>query len=405
MEKFALNYYYSRRGGKPLIKEIEEDTIAICKDILDNWEREDLQGCSLGDITELVLEILRMIYPPNKYGIYTEFLKQLVAHSIPGFRYLYPFNFVCKPNKVEFLKTLPQPAQKSIEWLKSKEDTIGASESAAIFNLNSNTTYKSFLYKKAGLEVDTSFDSRFMKELVTHGIKYEPVINSIYEEKTGEKLHEFGSIRHRQFPFISASPDGITENGRMVEIKAPKSRSINGIPTSYYWVQMQQQMQVCRLDECDFIECKIEEYLDFTSFLLDNPIWKGIVIEYYTDNIEEKKYKYSKIHDTEVGYKTWILDIKKTIPTGKLTAMYYWRLEEMSITRVFRDQNWWDKNKYKYKVFWDKVKELRELKKSSPEIVELMVKKKQVKTEEDYLKDNIKEKSFKKCMIESSSED
>lgn len=403
MEDFSLNYYYCRNGGRPLIKDILNDTEAICKDILENWERGDLMDCNLGEMTELILEILRMIYPSDKYGIYTEFLRQVIAYNIPGFRHLFPFTFIPKPNKVEYLKTLPQPAQKSIEWLKSKEDTIGASESAAIFNLNSNTTYKSFLYKKAGLEIDNAFDSPFMKDLVTHGIRYEPVINSIYEEKTGEKLHEFGSIRHRLFSFVSASPDGITENGRMVEIKAPKKRDINGIPTSYYWVQMQQQMQVCRLDECDFIECKIEEYLDFTSFLLDNPIWKGIVIEYSDNKSDEKKYKYSKIHDTEVGYKKWLGETRKEINSlfGRITNTFYWRLEEMSITRVYRDENWWRKNKYKYRVFWEKVLELRELKKNNPEVIELMVKKKVSKKPEV---ETLKPK-YKACMIDTSSGD
>ena len=44
--------------------------------------------------------------------------------------------------------------------------------------------------------------------------------------------------------------------GRLVEIKNIVNREITGIPKKEYWVQMQLQMEVTDLDECDFLETR-----------------------------------------------------------------------------------------------------------------------------------------------------
>jgi hypothetical protein len=43
----------------------------------------------------------------------------------------------------------------------------------------------------------------------------------------------------------------------MLEIKNVVSREITGIPKPEYYVQMQLQMEVCDLEECDFLETKL----------------------------------------------------------------------------------------------------------------------------------------------------
>ena len=48
----------------------------------------------------------------------------------------------------------------------------------------------------------------------------------------------------------------VLRNGRMLEIKCPYSRVINGIVPDNYEVQMQIQLEVCDLEICDF--CKLE---------------------------------------------------------------------------------------------------------------------------------------------------
>ena len=74
------------------------------------------------------------------------------------------------------------------------------------------------------------------------------------------KVYDYGCLPHPKYKFLAASPDGINDDpesplfGRMLEIKNVVSRKITGIPKKEYWIQMQLQMEVCDLDECDFLE-------------------------------------------------------------------------------------------------------------------------------------------------------
>ena len=102
---------------------------------------------------------------------------------------------------------------------------------------------------------------------------------------------------------MGVSPDGINTDekspiyGRMLEIKNIVNREIDGIPKKEYWVQMQMQMNVCSLNECDFLETKFVEYNDYEDFLKDgtfntsiNGNEKGIMICFIKDGIPHYEY-------------------------------------------------------------------------------------------------------------------
>ena len=88
---------------------------------------------------------------------------------------------------------------------------------------------------------------------------------------------DFGCIPHKEFKNIGASPDGINTDpkssryGRMVEVKNRFSESvpITGIPKEEYWIQMQLQMNVCELNECDFLETRFKQYDNYQDFIND----------------------------------------------------------------------------------------------------------------------------------------
>ena len=74
----------------------------------------------------------------------------------------------------------------------------------------------------------------------------------------------------------------------MLEIKNIVNREIDGIPKKEYWIQMQLQMEVCDLDECDFLETKFTEY-DSSEAYWDNVIEnegnhvkKGVIMYFHT---------------------------------------------------------------------------------------------------------------------------
>ena len=77
--------------------------------------------------------------------------------------------------------------------------------------------------------------------------------------------------------------------GRMLEIKNPTTREITGTPKREYWIQMQMQMGVCGLTECDFLETSFKEYESSEEFMSDGTFAetaggkpKGVII-YFSD--------------------------------------------------------------------------------------------------------------------------
>ena len=116
-------------------------------------------------------------------------------------------------------------------------------------------------------------------EYVHHGKKYEEIGNMFYSFRNNVSVGEYGLIQHDKHTFIGASPDGICDKnttdghnlskliGRLLEIKFPAIRKIKmqgnldgDICPHYYYVQVQTQLFVTNLDECDFLQCKVEEY-------------------------------------------------------------------------------------------------------------------------------------------------
>ena len=101
------------------------------------------------------------------------------------------------------------------------------------------------------------------------GTKFEDVAVKLYELRNNTIVREFSLIPHSNYTFLGASPDGITIQGIMLEIKCPYKRKITGIPPHHYWIQMQIQLEVCDLDYCDFLECGIKLYSGLDDYLDD----------------------------------------------------------------------------------------------------------------------------------------
>jgi hypothetical protein len=60
----------------------------------------------------------------------------------------------------------------------------------------------------------------------------------LYERLYGCDLFEFGCIPHKHVDWLAASPDGISSDGVMVEIKCPYSRIPKGVPSMTYYTQI-----------------------------------------------------------------------------------------------------------------------------------------------------------------------
>ena len=161
------------------------------------------------------------------------------------------------------LKERPLIKHRTEEWFKLRENRLTASDLYdAVYHPNT-------LIKKKLKNV--SFNSYAIPAL-KWGCMFEQVASNIYAHLNSTKINEFGLLVNDKIDNFGASPDGITDEGIMIEIKCPYSREIidKVIPDKYYY-QMQGQMAVCELDICDYIECKfktfntIDEYIDYVN--------------------------------------------------------------------------------------------------------------------------------------------
>lgn len=180
------------------------------------------------------------------------------------------------PSRVKLLMKKYQPEQLSEDWFKMRHDMVTASNVGAIVGYCKYNNQKDIILKKCGL-------SKFKGNKFTfHGQMYEPVATAMYESRFKTTVIEFGLIQHETIPIIGASPDGITTEGIMLEIKCPYTRVVNGNiqdkATMGYYAQMQTQLEVCDLEVCHFWECSFDTsgYEDLEEYLEDKFIPENI---------------------------------------------------------------------------------------------------------------------------------
>ena len=138
--------------------------------------------------------------------------------------------------------------QRSDEWLALRKTMLTASDVATALGLNPYEKPERLIYKKCGA-------LGFRGNAATlHGQQYEPIARDMYIERTGEIVHEIGLVVHPKYPWIGGSPDGITESGKLIEIKCPMSRKIDGTVPKHYMPQIQVLLDILDMDVCDFVQ-------------------------------------------------------------------------------------------------------------------------------------------------------
>ena len=144
-------------------------------------------------------------------------------------------------------------SQRSEEWLSLRGKMLTASDAATAIGCNPYETPEGLILKKCGLN---KFDGNAATE---HGNKYENEARDIYCAKYNEVSHEIGLHPHSVYNWLGGSPDGITESGKLLEIKCPMMRAIKDEVPVHYLPQLQLLMEILNLESCDFIQYKPEE--------------------------------------------------------------------------------------------------------------------------------------------------
>ncbi|NBU33770.1 hypothetical protein EB118_01965 [bacterium] len=286
---------------------------------------------------------------------------------------------VCE--KVQQLLKRPQPVQRTPEWYKARQTMITASEAASclfrservckpyvdLFGLtgfkykdsdplNPYEKKRDYIIKKCSL----FYDEYVYKDTVhtLWGKKYEDAASRLYCQLTNKKLLEFGLVPHGSLSWLAASPDGITEDGVMLEIKCPKSRKIDaGCIPLYYWVQVQIQLEVCDLEQCDFIECEIREFGDFTEFCESTAEHKGVAIQ-LPDTDSDPKFLYpSPDVRTNTEYIHWTIVNLKAL--GSAAKETYYTITKYVVRSIPRSREWFNAVKDDIKGTFDVVQSLQ----------------------------------------------
>lgn len=279
----------------------------------------------------------------------------LYTHVIPPRSYKISFIRKILPNiehiteKINFLKSIPQPIQRTEEWYIFRHNLLTASSLWKIFG--NKSVQNQLIYEKC--KPYSIHKCAPIGSPLHWGQKYEPVSIELYKHIYDTAITDFGCIKHPKYPFIGASPDGINTDlnnkryGRMLEIKNIVNREITGIPKFEYWIQMQMQMETCDLNECDFLETKFIEYNNEEEFIKDgsfvysqNNELKGIIIMFnYDGNIH---YEYAPLYITKEQFHIWEKDILEKNSSGEWIQNIFWKLEKYNNILVLRNKLWFD---------------------------------------------------------------
>jgi putative phage-type endonuclease len=243
--------------------------------------------------------------------------------------------------QLKHLKTLPVVVQRSDEWFDMRKNMLTASD-----------TYNAIIKSKTLVKTKAKkIVKRIKAKALTWGIMFEPVATNIYAKENNDiKVYDFGVIRStdKDIEFYGASPDGITALGVMLEIKCPISRKIQeDYVKKEYMAQIQGQMAVCKLTDCDFAEFEFEIVETKEEFLKLEEKYCGIIV---VDKDDDCKFDFY----TELGLTP--LECYLSVLNLNDGNIIYWKLRKMQVQRIVFDKNNW-KEYYKPKIldFWETV--------------------------------------------------
>tara|TARA_A100001011_G_scaffold400696_1_gene517688 strand:- start:8623 stop:9855 length:1233 start_codon:yes stop_codon:yes gene_type:complete len=281
--------------------------------------------------------------------------------------------------RIEYLKNCPQPEQRSTEWYAFRNQHLTGSNLWKIFGTESSQNqlyYEKIICHQVSMNESVEMRPNLNDQMpMNWGHKYEPVSIQLYEYYNDVKVEEFGCIEHDFIPYLAASPDGIVtsknNNGRMIEIKNPTTREITQTPKMEYYIQMQLQMEVCKLDGCDFVETKFTEYNSYSDYKKDKYKTEKSMIIVLIKNSAELIYEYMPLFNNSESFmedftnsvyaKYGFKDNKLENNGFRWFKNIYWKLEMFSCVYVPRNPKWFKCALPKIQKFWEKIVEEREV--------------------------------------------
>jgi putative phage-type endonuclease len=356
------------------------------KDLIDSHEskiynltKEDLSLEDLiNEISSKIIEENELIQDTHFNISQKHFIKFHVSLKCEELKNKFKIAFNHKKDilqKLDKLLKLELPEQRSKEWYSLRDTMLTASSLADAVGKGHFKSRDDLLIEKSS----PTPPPRFSSEITEWGVKYEPIATTFYEKINNLEVLEFGLVPHPDFKIFGASPDGICSEkspedyiGRMLEIKCPPKRKFTKEVPEHYWMQMQGQLECCNLEECDFLQVKIEEYSTKEEYLQDSngalekgktskDFPKGLVLSFvsYKDGETKYHYEYSEFYKSIEEIDEWSKDIISKMENYDELRYHWWRIERYECTLVLRDRQWWNSVMPEILNFWEDVEHFR----------------------------------------------
>ena len=209
------------------------------------------------------------------------------------------------------------------------------------------------------------------------GWRFEPVARDLFATVYAggvENVYDgLGRIRHPLLPRLGASPDGLITAGprvgRLIELKCPITRQLNGSIPIDYWCQMQLQAEVCNVDAVEYFEASLGTALGPPTIGLmaalatppcaTMPYIGALAVVAPSADAPWTSYTYvysplvSACPEGATTVTTWTPDL----PEGAVVLeTAYWWVKDAFHKTVMRNPRWWDTVGCPiYEAFWDEV--------------------------------------------------
>jgi hypothetical protein len=252
-----------------------------------------------------------------------------------------------------------QTAQRTLAWYEQGKRILTASEIYSLFRSPRQRAQMVFSKVETQYRMTQPLAVRSEKmSAFDWGIRFEPVVKLIFEEKYTCHIEELGRILHPTDPRVAASPDGLITDGPdhilgdLIEIKAPVSREIgHGIPDEYY-AQMQTQLEVTGARACQYIEMKFASPYNSAPMPQGPVLYSGYIYIIKIagvptdDNLfpeDRLEYVYGDVNSDEPP-----ADIAK----GEMIECVPWRCLGWYHETVVRRPDWWASIQPAINQFW-----------------------------------------------------
>jgi len=153
---------------------------------------------------------------------------------------------------VPVLLARQQYEQRTPAWYEVRKGLMTASDAAGALGIPAYASQRNVRESLLKQKVSGTFTGNHMTRW---GQDHEDAVRDRAMAALGEEAFEVGLVVHPELPWLGASPDGVTNTGRLIEIKCPYRRK--PIPYEvphHYWPQIQVQLECTDLDQCYFVQ-------------------------------------------------------------------------------------------------------------------------------------------------------